>query len=118
MGPVATEIRVRRGTKCLEIAFADGSRFSLPAEYLRVESPSAEVQGHAPHERKLVWGKQDVNIATVEPIGHYAIRIGFTDGHDTGIYSWSLLHQLGLEYGQRWTAYLQALEEKNLRRDA
>ncbi len=116
MGPVASEIRVRRGTRCLEVAFEDGRRFSLPAEYLRVESPSAEVQGHAPNERKLGAGKQDVNIEQVEPIGNYAVRIRFTDGHDTGIYSWSLLDQLGREYDRRWAAYLAALAERGLQR--
>jgi DUF971 family protein len=115
--PIATEIRIRRGTKCLDVSFDDGSRFSLPAEYLRVESPSAEVQGHAPHEKKLVAGKADVNIAAVEPVGNYAVRIRFTDGHDTGIYSWPLLHQLGLEYDRRWHAYLEALEKRGLRRE-
>ncbi|GAC1343202.1 MAG: DUF971 domain-containing protein [Acetobacteraceae bacterium] len=116
--PVATELRVRRGTACLDVAFADGSRVSLPAEYLRVESPSAEVQGHAPQEKKIVPGKRDVNIATVEPIGHYAVRIRFTDGHDTGIYSWAWLHQLAIERETRWKAYLDALETRGLHRDA
>jgi DUF971 family protein len=118
MPPAATEVRIRRGTKCLEVSFDDGSRVSLPAEYLRVESPSAEVQGHAPHEKRLVSGKREVNIAEVEPIGHYAIRIRFTDGHDTGIYPWALLHLLGREYEQRWQAYLTALESRGFNRDA
>jgi DUF971 family protein len=116
MGPVATEIRVRRGTRSLEVTFEDGRRFSLPAEYLRVESPSAEVQGHAPDQKQLVSGKQDVNIEQAEPIGNYAVRLRFTDGHDTGIYSWALLHQLGREYEQRWAAYLAALAQRGLRR--
>lgn len=115
--PVATEIRIRRAAACLEAAFADGSVVSLPAEYLRVESPSAEVQGHAPHQQVLVAGKQDVNIERVEPVGNYAIRIHFTDGHDTGIYSWAFLQQLAAEYGQRWQAYLDALAVRGLRRD-
>ena len=114
--PVPTELRVRRASRCLEVAFEDGRRLSLPAEYLRVESPSAEVQGHAPHEKQLVAGKQDVNIAAVEPIGNYAVRIRFTDGHDTGIYSWTLLDQLGREYDRRWAAYLAALAQRGLRR--
>lgn len=116
--PTATEIRVRRGTAALEVAFDDGSRAVLPAEYLRVESPSAEVQGHAPHEKQTVGGKRDVNIATVEPIGHYAIRIRFTDGHDTGIFSWVYLHRLAAEHDARWQAYLEALQSKGLRREA
>jgi DUF971 family protein len=114
--PVATEIRIRRGTACLEVAFEDGRRVSLPAEYLRVESPSAEVQGHAPEQKVLVAGKQDVNIDTVEPIGNYAIRIRFTDGHDTGLYSWAFLQQLAAEYDQRWQAYVEALAARGLRR--
>ena len=114
--PVATEIRIRRGTACLEVAFEDGRRVSLPAEYLRVESPSAEVQGHAPEQKVLVAGKQDVNIETVEPIGNYAIRIRFTDGHDTGLYSWAFLQQLAAEYDQRWQAYVEALAARGLRR--
>jgi DUF971 family protein len=115
---VPTELRIRRATRCLEVAFEDERRLSLPAEYLRVESPSAEVQGHAPHEKQLVAGKQDVNIAAVEPIGNYAVRIRFTDGHDTGIYSWTLLEQLGREYDRRWAAYLAALAERGLRRNS
>lgn len=116
--PAATEIRIRRGTASLEIAFDDGSRAVLPAEYLRVESPSAEVQGHAPHEKKTVAGKRDVNIAAVEPIGHYAIRIRFTDGHDTGIFSWAYLHRLAAEHAVRWEAYVEALQSKGLRRES
>lgn len=114
--PVATEIRIRRATRCLDVTFGDGSRVSLPAEYLRVESPSAEVQGHAPHEKVLVAGKQDVNIAAVEPIGNYAIRIRFSDSHDTGIYSWTLLQQLSAEYEDRWRSYLEALAARGLSR--
>ena len=114
--PLATEIRVRRASRSLDVAFDDGRRTSLPAEYLRVESPSAEVQGHAPDQKILVAGKQDVNIAAVEPIGNYAIRIRFTDGHDTGIYSWLLLLQLGVEQEQRWQAYLDDLAAKGLSR--
>ena len=114
--PRAIEIRVRRARRSLEIGFDDGVRVSLPAEYLRVESPSAEVRGHAPDQKILVAGKADVSIDAVEPIGNYAIRIRFTDGHDTGIYSWVLLHQLAAEHETRWQAYLEALEAKGLRR--
>ena len=113
---IPTEIRIRRATRCLEVAFGD-ERFSLPAEYLRVESPSAEVQGHSPQEKRLVTGKRDVNIETVEPVGNYAVRIRFTDGHDTGIYSWALLRDMGREYERRWLAYLQALAQRGLTRD-
>lgn len=114
--PVATEIRLRRATRRLEVTFEGGERISLPAEYLRVESPSAEVQGHAPSEKVLVAGKQEVGIETVEPIGNYAVRIRFSDGHDTGIYSWSLLHELAAEHDERWQAYLHALAERGLSR--
>ncbi len=114
--PVATDIRVRRATRVLDVAFDDGTAVTLPAEYLRVESPSAEVQGHAPAQKKVVTGKAEVAIGSVEPIGHYAIRIRFSDGHDTGIYSWDTLHLLAAEYPQRWQAYLRALAEQNLSR--
>ncbi len=87
------------------------------AEYLRVESPSAEVQGHGPNERKIVPGKASVNIASVDPIGHYAIRIRFSDGHDTGIFTWAYLHELARDHGPRWQAYLEALAAKGLRRE-
>ncbi len=111
------EIRVRRASRRLEVDFADGAGFHYPAEYLRVESPSAEVQGHSPAERITVAGKREVGIQSVDPIGHYAIRIHFDDGHDTGIYTWDYLRQLGAEQADRWAAYLQALEAKGLSRD-
>ena len=116
MAAVATEIRVRRATKQLDVTFDDGQFFGLPAEYLRVESPSAEVQGHAPDQKILVSGKQDVNITQVEPIGNYAVRIRFSDGHDTGIFTWAYLYELGAEYAERWEAYLLALAQHRLRR--
>ena len=114
---VPLEIRVRRATARLEVDFDDETTWSLPAEYLRVESPSAAVQGHTPDQKKVVAGKRDVGIAAVEPIGHYAIRIRFTDGHDTGIYSWDMLHRLGREQEARWAAYLRALADRGLSRD-
>lgn len=116
MAPVATEIRVRRASKSLDVSFDDGHAAHLPAEYLRVESPSAEVQGHAPDQKVLVAGKQDVNIVQVDPIGNYAVRIRFSDGHDTGIFTWAYLRELSAEYTQRWEAYLEALAQKGLRR--
>ena len=116
MPPIATELRVRRATKRLDVSFDDGQSFSLPAEYMRVESPSAEVQGHAPDQKIIVAGKQDVNISEVEPIGNYAVRVRFSDGHDTGIFTWTYLHELGAEYDTRWAAYLEALRQKGLRR--
>lgn len=107
---------MRRATRTLEVTFDDGTAVTLPAEYLRVESPSAEVQGHAPAQKKIVAGKAEVAIGSVEPIGHYAVRIRFSDGHDTGIYSWNTLHMLAAEYPQRWQAYLHALAERQLSR--
>ena len=112
-----TEIKVRRAEKTLEIAFADGAAFTLPAEYLRVESPSAEVQGHGPGQKILVAGRRHVGIATVEAVGNYAIRIVFDDLHDTGIYSWRYLRQLGLEREARWAEYIAAMEANGLSRD-
>ncbi|ABQ31325.1 gamma-butyrobetaine hydroxylase-like domain-containing protein [Acidiphilium cryptum] len=115
--PEPTEIRLRRAERVLEITFADGAHFELSAEYLRVESPSAEVQGHSPSERQLVAGKKAVGISRLEPNGNYAVRITFDDGHSTGIYSWDYLHRLGREQDQRWTAYLKALDAAGLSRD-
>jgi DUF971 family protein len=115
--PNATEIRLRRAERVLEVAFDDGSRFALPAEYLRVESPSAEVQGHGPGQKVLVAGRREVGILRVEPVGHYAIRIAFDDLHDSGIYSWDYLHRLGTEQAERWAEYERALAAKGLSRD-
>ena len=115
--PTPTEIRLKRAEKRLEIAFDDGTRFALPAEYLRVESPSAEVQGHGPGQKVLVSGRRAVGILRVEPVGHYAIRIAFDDLHDSGIYSWAYLHQLGREQAERWAEYERALAAKGLTRD-
>jgi DUF971 family protein len=112
-----TEIRLRRAEKCLEVDFDDGGRFSLPAEYLRVESPSAEVQGHGPKERKIIPGRRHVGILSVEPVGNYAIRILFDDLHDTGIYSWDYLRTLGREQSSRWQVYLNALASRGWSRD-
>ena len=112
-----TELRVRRAEKTLDVTFDDGSVFSLPAEYLRVESPSAEVQGHGPGQRKVVFGRRHVGIIGVEPVGHYAVRLIFDDLHDSGIYSWEFLHQLGREYEFRWAAYLDELAAKGLSRE-
>jgi DUF971 family protein len=111
------EIRLKRAEKALEIAFDDGRTFRLPAEYLRVESPSAEVQGHGPGQKQLVAGRAHVGILRVEPVGNYAIRIVFDDLHDTGIYSWSFLHELGREQERRWGEYLAALERQGLSRE-
>jgi DUF971 family protein len=115
--PTPTEIKLKRAERVLEVAFDDGTRFALPAEYLRVESPSAEVQGHGPGQKVLVPGRREVGIMRVEPVGHYAIRIAFDDLHDSGIYSWAYLHQLGREQAERWADYERALAAKGLTRD-
>ncbi len=112
-----TELRYRRDERVLEIAFADGARFSLPAEYLRVESPSAQVQGHSPDQRRIVTGRRMVGIMHIEPVGNYAVRLDFDDTHDTGIYSWEYLRRLGVEQEARWAAYLNELEARGLSRD-
>lgn len=111
------EIRVDRGERRLEVTFDDGARFVLPAELLRVESPSAEVQGHAPSQKVTVPGKRRVGISMVEPVGNYAVRIVFDDGHDTGIFTWSYLYALGRDQARLWQAYLDALAAKRLSRD-
>lgn len=110
------EIRVKQQEKTLEIDFDNGVTFSLPMEYLRVESPSAEVQGHSPSERVLVPGRAEVGIMELEPVGNYAVRILFDDLHDTGIYSWRYLYELGEQYDTRWATYLAALEAAGLSR--
>jgi DUF971 family protein len=104
--PLATEIRLRRATRVLEVSFADGSRFELPFEYLRVHSPSAEVKGHGAGEGVLVVGKENVGITAIEPVGQYAVKLVFDDGHDTGLYTWSYLHELGRERESKWAHYL------------
>jgi DUF971 family protein len=115
--PTPTEIRLNRAERVLHVAFDTGERFALPAEYLRVESPSAEVQGHGPGQRAIVPGRRHVGIMKVEPVGNYAVRLVFDDLHDTGIYSWSILYALGREHAERWVAYEQALAAKGLSRD-
>ena len=110
------ELRVSKDKRSLTISFDDGEAFDLSAEYLRVTSPSAEVQGHSPAQRKTVPGKRAVEIMKMEPVGNYAVRITFTDLHDTGIFSWVYLRELGVEHAERWAAYLGELEEKGLSR--
>ena len=116
--PWPTELRLRSGGHSLTVAYDDGRSFDLPAEYLRVESPSAEVQGHTPAQRQTVAGKQRVAIRELVPTGNYAVRIHFDDGHQTGIYSWSYLRELGEEQPRKWADYLAELAAKGLRRDA
>lgn len=108
--PKPVELRVSKAERTLTVTFDDGARFVLPAEYLRVESPSAEVQGHAPDQKVLVWGKAEVGILKLEPVGNYAVRIVFDDLHDTGIYSWDYLYELGRDHAARWARYLEELQ--------
>ena len=116
--PWPAELRVFKEEGRIEIDFSDGRKCSLPAEYLRVESPSAEVQGHGPSQKKIVSGRRHVKIAAVEPVGHYAIRIVFDDRHDSGIYSWAYLRELADTQVDRWAAYQAALLSRGLSRDA
>ncbi len=111
------ELRLKTADKLIEIDFDNGAKFRLPAEYLRVESPSAEVQGHGPGEKQLVAGRKHVGILRLEPVGNYAVRIVFDDLHDTGIYSWSYLYELGIERERRWSDYLAALEKADQSRE-
>lgn len=106
--PWPTELRLDSAKSTLTVAFDTGERFALPAEYLRVESPSAEVQGHGPGQKQVVTGKEQIKIAALEPIGNYAVRIRFDDGHDTGLFTWDYLHELGREQRTKWAAYLKA----------
>jgi DUF971 family protein len=115
--PWPVEIRLDRAEARLVVAFDDGRSFEYPAEYLRVESPSAEVQGHSPAQKKTVPGKRQVKILEVEPVGNYAVRLHFDDRHDTGLFSWSYLRDLGETYDSRWRTYLAALRERGLSRD-
>ncbi len=117
MPPWPTDIAYDPASKHLRVAFDSGEAFDLPAEYLRVESPSAEVQGHGPDQRVIVPGRRHVGIIDIEPVGNYAVRLIFDDLHDTGIYSWQLLHELGGDQAARWQKYLDALAAKGLSRD-
>jgi DUF971 family protein len=103
--PLATEIKVRSRSRLLEVSFADGSRFELPFEFLRVHSPSAEVKGHGPGQEVLVLGKENVGLRAVEPIGQYAVKLVFDDGHDTGLFTWKYLYELGRDQAQLWHRY-------------
>lgn len=102
---IATEIRVRNRSRLLEVSFNDGSRFELPFEFLRVHSPSAEVKGHGPGQEVLVLGKENVGLRAVEPVGQYAVKLVFDDGHDTGLYTWKYLHELGSDQTSLWRRY-------------
>jgi len=108
--PTPIQITLLRASHVLEVRFEDGESFRLPAEYLRVNSPSAEVQGHGPGQKVLVDGKADVNIDEIVPVGNYAVLLKFSDGHQTGIYSWDVLYELGSDQPSNWAAYLAALD--------
>ena len=112
-----SELRLHKDRRTLTVTFGGGERFDLPAEYLRVKSPSAEVQGHSAEERKTVAGKRDVGIIEVLPVGNYAVRLVFDDLHSTGIFGWEYLHDLGRNYATYWQDYLDELTAKNLTRD-
>ena len=115
--PLPTEITLHRKSRVLEIAFDDGSRFQLPFEFLRVYSPSAEVRGHGPGQETLQQGKRDVDVLSLEPVGNYAVKPGFSDGHDSGLYSWDYLYMLGREQDRLWSEYLARLEREGGTRD-
>jgi DUF971 family protein len=116
--PIPTEIKLHQASHVLEIAFNDSRTFRLPYEYLRVYSPSAEVRGHGPGQEVLQVGKRDIAIKEVEPVGRYAIRPTFSDGHDTGIYSWDYLYDLGTRQDELWQRYLDRMAAAGASRDA
>ncbi len=116
--PTPTEIKLHQQSRVLEIAFADGKTFRLPCEFLRVYSPSAEVRGHGPGQEVLQAGKKDVTITAIEPVGQYAIQLRFSDGHDTGIYSWDLLYDYGVRQDELWKRYVARLAAEGASREA
>ena len=115
--PVPTEIKLHQQSKVMEITFSDGAHFKLPYEYLRVYSPSAEVRGHGPGQETLQTGKRNVDIGAIDAVGNYAVKPVFSDGHDTGIYSWDLLYDLGINHESYWQAYLARLQAAGASRD-
>jgi DUF971 family protein len=114
--PWPRELRLAPDKRTLTVAFDSDEQFALAAEYLRVESPSAEVQGHGGDQKQIVPGKRNVKIEGIEPVGNYAVRLTFDDGHDTGLYSWDYLHELGRDSKLKWAAYLSALRSRKLER--
>lgn len=112
MQPTPVEIKLRRQSRLLEVSFDDGARYELPFEFLRVHSPSAEVKGHGPGQETLVTGKQDVGLKGIEPVGQYAVRLIFDDGHDSGLYSWKYLYELGRDRASLWQRYLDRVAGK------
>jgi DUF971 family protein len=115
--PWPTELRLNAAKNALVVSFDNGERHELASEYLRVESPSAEVQGHSAAQRQIVPGKRHVKISRLEPVGHYAIRIVFDDSHDTGLYTWAYLLELGRDHDDKWPAYLEALAAAGIKRE-
>ncbi|MFO1363067.1 MAG: DUF971 domain-containing protein [Burkholderiales bacterium] len=115
--PAPTEIKLHQKSRLMELTYADGRRFELSYEFLRVHSPSAEVRGHGPGQETLQSGKKDVDIVGVEPVGSYAIQPRFSDGHDTGIYSWEYLYEIGVNRDRLWAEYLQRLEAADASRE-
>ena len=115
--PLPTEIKLHQASRVLELVFADGHSFRLPYEFLRVYSPSAEVRGHGPGQETLQTGKRDVTISDVEPVGHYALRPTFSDGHESGIYSWDYLYDLGTRQAELWQRYLERLAKAGASRE-
>lgn len=115
--PWPTDIHLDQAEKTLALTFDNGESFVLTAEYLRVESPSAEVQGHGGDQKKIVPSKRKVGISNLEPVGNYAVRIVFDDGHDTGLFTWTYLRELGLTHTKKWDTYLKALAHQGLERD-
>jgi DUF971 family protein len=114
--PRPTQITLHQQSRVLEIAFDDGKAFRLPCEFLRVHSPSAEVRGHGPGQETLQTGKEDVTITAVEPVGNYAVKLVFSDGHDTGLYSWDYLYDIGLHQDAMWRHYLERLQVAGIER--
>src|SRR5512141_1936773 len=109
--PAPREIKLHQKSRVLEISFADGKTFQLPCEFLRVYSPSAEVRGHGPGQEVLQTGKRNVDITRIEPVGSYAVQLAFSDGHDTGLYSWDILYDYGMHQNEMWEQYLKRLED-------
>jgi DUF971 family protein len=107
--PTPVELRLRKNSRQLDVKFDDGSHFELPFEYLRVHSPSAEVKGHGPGQEVLQTGKEQVQVKRLDPVGHYAVRLVFDDGHDTGLYTWQYLYELGRDKDRNWRSYLDRL---------
>lgn len=115
--PRPTELNLHQQSRVLDVTFEDGRQYSLPCEYLRVFSPSAEVRGHGPGQEVLQFGKKEVNVQAIEPVGSYGVKLVFTDGHDTGIYSWDYLYDLGAKKDSNWKSYLARLAQAGKSRE-